>query len=39
MALQVISDTVTYVANNHAGITTTELIKMMKEEDHAIKLE
>ena len=38
-ALQVISDAVTCVANTHAGITTTELINMMKEEEHAIKLE
>ena len=38
-ALQVICDAVTCVANTHAGITTVELIKMMKEEENAIKLE
>lgn len=39
MALQTIVDAITRVANNHAGITTTELIKIMKEEEHAIELE
>lgn len=39
IALQTIADAVTCVASNHAGITTTELINMMKEEEHAIKLE
>lgn len=39
MALQVITDAIVCVANNHAGITTTELINMMKEEEDAIKLE
>lgn len=39
MALQVITDAIAYVANNHPGITTSELINMMKEEENAIKLE